>query len=97
MKIFKHENFSTEISYNENFLIYGTPAYYGLYNTVVSCKYAPHFANLALVQNAGGAYTRDATISLVITPSLPVPVKHDLAVGGGQAQGGEMFPTLPVG
>ena len=46
--------------------------------TIVSRKYAPPptFAILALVQNTGGAYTRDATISLVITPSLPV--KHDL-------------------
>ena len=43
----------------------------------------PLFAILALVQNTGGAYTRDATISLVITPSLPV--KHDLIVGGGWA------------
>ena len=31
--------------------------------------------------NAGGAYTRDATSSLTITPSLLV--KHDLIVGGG--------------
>ena len=31
----------------------------------------PPFATLALVQNAGGAYTRDVTISLAITPSLP--------------------------
>ena len=41
----------------------------------------PPFAILALVQNAWGAYTRDATIPLPITPSLPV--KHDLIVGGG--------------
>ena len=39
--------------------------------TVVSRKYVPPFAILALVQNAGGAYMRDATISLAITPSLP--------------------------
>ena len=39
--------------------------------TVVSRKYAPPFATLASVQNAGGAYTRDATISLVITPPSP--------------------------
>jgi len=40
---------------------------------------------------------RDATIYLMITPSLPV--KHDLIVdgGGGQARGGEMVPTLTVG
>ena len=44
----------------------------------------------------GGAYTQDATISLAITPSLPV--KHDLIVdGGGQARGGEMLLTLAVG
>ena len=67
----------------------------------MSRKYTLHFATLALVQNAGGgswggAYTQDATISLAITPSLPV--KHDLIVdGGGQAQGGEMLPTLAVG
>ena len=63
----------------------------------MSRKYASPFAILALVQNAGGAYTRDATISLVITPSLPV--KHDLIVGGrwGQAQDGEMLPMLVVG
>ena len=51
-------------------------------STVVSHKYAPPFATLASVQNAGGAYTRDATISLAITPPLPVPIKHDLIVGG---------------
>ena len=51
-------------------------------STVVSRKYAPLFATLASVQNAGGAYTRDATISLAITPPLPVPIKHDLIVGG---------------
>ena len=39
-------------------------------NTVVSRKYALPFATLALVQIAGGAYTRDATFSLAITPSL---------------------------
>ena len=38
--------------------------------TVVSHKYAPPFATLALVQSAGGAYTRDATFSLAITPFL---------------------------
>ena len=38
--------------------------------TVVSRKNAPPFATLALVQTAGGAYTRDATFSLAITPSL---------------------------
>ena len=39
------------------------------FNTVVSRKYAPPFATLALVQTQGGAYTRDATISLMIIPS----------------------------
>ena len=41
---------------------------------------------------------QDATISLAITPSLPVSAKHDLIVGGGwgQARGGEMFLTLIV-
>ena len=51
-------------------------------DTLVSRKYAPHFVTLASVQNAGGSYARDATISLAITPSLPVPVKHDFTVGG---------------
>ena len=55
-------------------------------NTVVSRKYAPPFAILALVQNAGGAYTRDATISLEITPSLP-GMKLLSVGGGGQARG----------
>ena len=41
--------------------------------TVVSRKYAPPFATLASVQNAGGACTRDATISLAITPPPPPP------------------------
>ena len=38
--------------------------------TVVSHKYAPPFATLALAQSAGGAYTQDATFSLAITPFL---------------------------
>ena len=54
--------------------------------TVVSCKYAPPFATLASVQNTGGACTRDATISLAITPPLPVPIQHDLIVGGDEGQ-----------
>ena len=41
----------------------------------------PPFAILALVQNAGGAYTQDVTFCLAITTSLPV--KHDLIVSGG--------------
>ena len=36
----------------------------------MSHKYAPPFATLALVQSTGGAYTRDATFSLAITPPL---------------------------
>ena len=57
-------------------------------STVVSRKYAPPpFATLASVQNAGGgAYTQDATISLVITPSLPI-MKSLSVWGVGQARG----------
>ena len=64
-------------------------------NTIVFHKYAPPFATLALVLNAGD--TQDASISLAIMPSLPV--KHGLIVneGWGQAQGGEMLPMLVVG
>ena len=55
--------------------------------TVVSRKYAPTFANLALVRNAGGTYTRDATFSLAILPSFPVQnnlvKQEDLIVGEG--------------
>ena len=65
----------------------------------------PPFATLGIVQNARGAYTRDATISLAITPSLPVLLKHNLIVGGGwglsvrhrRARGREMLLTLQVG
>ena len=32
-------------------------------------KYTPPFATLALVQTAGGVYTRDATFAFAITPS----------------------------
>ena len=57
---------------------------------VVSRKYASPFATLALVQNVGGAYTWDATISLAITPSLPMStrphVRRRLVLGGGQAK-----------
>ena len=56
---------------------------------------SPPFANLSLSTKHRGAYTWDATISLVIMPSLLV--KHDLIVGGGQAQGVEMLLTLLVG
>ena len=56
--------------------------------------YAPYFATLALVQ---GAYTRDATISLAITPSLLV--KHDFIVGGGWGPSTKQrdAPMLAVG
>ena len=47
-------------------------------STVVSRKYAPPFRNLSLSTKCRGAYTRDATISLAITPSLPI--KHDSIV-----------------
>ena len=60
----------------------------------------PPFCNLSLsAKRRGGAYARDAMISLAITPSLPVPVKQtSLSVGGGgQAGCGEMLPTLQVG
>ena len=65
--------------------------------TVVFCKYAPTFANLALVQNAGGAYTRDATFSLAIIPSLPVQnnlvKQEDLIVGGGTGSWAQDAPN----
>ena len=79
---------------------------------VVSRKYAPPFAILALVQSAGGAYTRDATFSLAITPPLALPFDHGdlepdcvgvstrLGRGVGaecKARGGEMLQTLAVG
>ena len=62
-----------------------------------------HPPPLSVVQNAGGPYTRDATIFLAITPFLPA--KHDLIVDGGwgpsaktsRAQGREMLPMLAVG
>ena len=40
------------------------------YRSVPQIHPPPAFCNLALVQSAGEAYTRDATFSLVITPSL---------------------------
>ena len=46
-----------------------------MYRSVPQIRPPPPFATLALVQNAGGAYTWDATIFLAITPSLPI--KHD--------------------
>ena len=59
----------------------------------VSFKKVSLLESLALVQNAGGgggggggAYTRDATISLAITPSLPG--MKSLLVGGGDQAGG---------
>ena len=54
----------------------------------MSHKYAPPFATLALVQNVGGAYTRDATFSLAITPSLPGMKSLSVGEGGGGGGGG---------
>ena len=73
-----------------------TPPDCRIYCSVPQICPAPSFAILAFVQNTE-AYTRDATISLSITPSFPV--KHDLIVGGGwgQARDGEMLPTIAVG
>ena len=51
-------------------------------STVVSRKYAPPFATLALVQSAGGAYTRDATFSLAITPP---PLDREMSSGSVDA------------
>ena len=74
-----------------------------MYHSVLQIR-PPPFATLVLVQNrgGGGAYTRDATISLVITPSLPG--MKSLSVGGWgpsmgrrRARGGEMLTTLVVG
>ena len=45
---------------------------------VVSRKYVPPFATIALVQTAGGAYTWDVTFWVQNNW-----VKHDLIVGGG--------------
>ena len=68
-------------------------SYGSTYYTVVSRKYPPPpppFATLALVQNAGGAYTwdlmQDATVSLVIVSG-----------GWDKAWGGEMLLMLAVG
>ena len=47
-----------------------TKKYPGMLNTIVSHKYTPRFATLALVQSAGGAYTRDVTFSHAIMPSF---------------------------
>ena len=57
----------------------------------------PPFCSLSLSTKLRGAYTWDVTISLAITPSLPL--KRDLIVCGrwGQARDGEMLPTLAVG
>ena len=72
-----------------------------MYSVLQIC---PPFCNLSLSKKRrGGAYTRDATISLAITPSLLI--KHDLIVGGGRgpsvrhhrARGGEIPLMLQVG
>ena len=71
--------------------------YYVFYQYLSVLQIRPPFCNLSLsTKRRGGAYTRDATIFLMITPSLPV--KHDLIVGGGwsQVQDREMLPTLVV-
>ena len=49
-----------------------------MYRSVPQIRPPPPFCNLSLSTKRRGAYTRDATISLAITPSLPVQVKHDL-------------------
>ena len=74
--------------------------FHGKYRSVPQIR--PPFCNLSLSTKRRGAYTRDATISLTITPSLPI--KHD-SLGGGwrpstrrrRAQSGETLPTLAVG
>ena len=52
------------------------------------------FAILGLVQNAGGAYTWDVTISLAITPSL-LGIKSLSVEIGGQARGVTKHGALP--
>ena len=41
---------------------------------------APHFATLALVESAGGAYMQDVTFYLANTPPLPVS-RLDVNIG----------------
>ena len=65
--------------------------------TVVSHKYAPPFCSLSLITKRRWAYTRDATISLAITPSLPLKRDHIVCGEWGQVRDGEMLPTLAVG
>ena len=55
--------------------------WFSMYRSVP--QICPPFCNLSLSTKRRGAYTQDVTISLAITPSLPVPVKHDLIVSGG--------------
>ena len=68
--------------------------------TIVSRKYAPPYATLASVQNAGGGggggvYAGCEYFSRDYNPQPPLPVKHDLIVGGGggggQRRGREML------
>ena len=51
----------------------------GVY-TVVSCIYAPRFANFVLVESVGGAYMWDLIFYLANTPPLPVP-RLDVDIG----------------
>ena len=52
------------------------------YSSVPKIRPPPPFATLALVQSAGGAYTRDATFSLAIMPS------HDQEMFTGSVDAG---------
>ena len=70
----------TSSVYNSLLCLEGIHIY--IYRSVPQIR--PPFATLASVQNAGGACTRDATISLAITPPPPSDIKHDFIVGGGQ-------------
>ena len=54
------------------------------YCNVPQIRPPPPFCNLSLSRKRRGAYTRDATISFAIRPSLPV--KLDLIVGEVEAK-----------
>ena len=70
--------------------------YVCIYHSVPQIR-PPPFCSLSLSTKRRETYTRDATIALAITPSLPV--KRDLIVcgGWGQARDREMLPSLAVG
>ena len=53
-----------------------------MYRSVLQIRPLPHFAPLALVQSTEWAYTRDATFSLVIAPSLDQSKNVDIADAG---------------